>query len=690
MAADTHAPANFKFLEYGGVFIAIAVVGILIMLVIPLPTFLLDILLTLNISFGLLVLLIAMYIQKPLEFAIFPSLLLMVTLFRLALNVATTRLILMDGYAGKVVNAFGTFVVGGNYVVGFVIFIILVIIQFVVITNGAQRVAEVAARFTLDAMPGKQMAIDADLNAGLIDEKEARTRRQQISAEADFFGAMDGSTKFVKGDAIASIIIVVVNVLGGFIVGMVQQGMPLTAALQKYTLLTVGDGLVTQIPALIISTATGVIVTKGATATDMGQDIARQIVSSPRALLITSIALVFFGMIPGLPKLPFFILAAVLGYAAYRLNVATKQAALEKEETAARATTETKEPEKVDKLTQADIMEIEIGYGLIPLVDAKQGGDVLDRVTMIRRQCAIDLGIIVPPIRIRDNMQLKTNTYAIKIKGAAVAEGELWVKHYLAMDPGTVKKKIAGKETKEPTFGLPAIWVPERQKEEAEAAGYTVVDASSVLATHLTETIKRSAADIISRQDVRKLLDTVKAEHPAVVEEITPAVLTLGEIQRVLQNLLAERVPIKNLVSILETLADYGRTTRDTDVLTEYVREALSRTLMELYCTDGNTLQILVFDGELEQKLVGSLAQLENGATHLVIEPKVFSALLKILSADIHKLVATGLAPILLCSPKIRLHLRRLLASRLPDLAVISYNEVRSGVEVKTIEIIKV
>ncbi len=574
-----------------------------------------------------------MNIQGALQFSIFPSLLLITTLFRLALNVSSTRLILLQGYAGEIIRAFGNFVVGGNYVVGFVVFLILVVIQFIVITKGAERVAEVAARFTLDAMPGKQMSIDADLNAGLIDEKEARRRRAEIEREADFYGAMDGASKFVKGDAIAGLVITAINIIGGFAVGVGQRGMGLGEALQHYTLLTVGDGLVTQIPALLIATATGIIITRAASEANMGRDVSHQLLSEPRVLAIAAGVLVLFAVVPGLPTVPFLVLSllfGLLGYASSRRHQERQVQEMEKE--AQREAEEAKKPERVSALLKLDAIELEIGYSLIPLVDANQGGDLLDRITMIRRQIAIELGLVVPPIRIRDNMQLGPNAYVIKIKGIEVGRGELMPGHYLAMESGPVSKRVSGIETREPAFGLPALWIPEEAKEEAELAGYTVVDSPSIIATHLTEIIRSNAAELLGRQDVKKLLDELKEDHAALVDEVVPELLTVGEVQRVLQNLLREGVPIRDLVTILETLGDFAWATKDQIFLTEKVREALARQISKQYTNDQGYIPVITLDPAWEQEIADALQHTDRGLT-IALAPERVEAFYDGLSA---------------------------------------------------------
>jgi len=666
-------------LRFSDVGIVLAVVLILVMMVVPLPTAVIDVLIAANISLALLVLMLTMNVRQPLEFSVFPALLLVLTLFRLALNVSTTRLILLQANAGSIIQAFGSFVVGGNYVVGFVVFLILVIIQFIVITRGAERVAEVAARFTLDAMPGKQMSIDADLNAGLITEDEARRRRQDIQREADFYGAMDGASKFVKGDAIAGLIITGVNVLGGLAVGVGQRGMDFGEALQRYALLTVGDGLVSQIPALLIATATGIIITRAASEASLGRDVIGQLVGEPRVLFVAGGVLLAFSFIPGLPTIPFMLLASLMGglglVSRRESEMAAAPPAPAQPEPAA-----DRRPESVLGLLQVDPMELEIGYGLIPLVDVEQGGDVLERIGMIRRQMALELGIVVPSIRIRDNMELDANAYLVRIKGVEVGRGQLMPTHYLAMDSGATTR-IQGIETREPAFGLPALWIAPGDRLAAEQAGYTVVDASAVLATHLTEIIRRHAADLLGRQETRTLLDKVKEEFPAVVEELVPELLSVGEVQRVLQNLLREGIPIRNLVVILELLADAARTSRDLAFLTEAVREGLAAQICQLYASEGGVLAALTLDPALEEELREAL---QDGQT-LAWAPQRAQLFLDRLARAYEAAVARGHNPVLLCPPALRRHLRQLTMRPLARLPVVAYSEVAPGVEVRAV-----
>jgi len=680
----TNRVENSKLFRYSDIIVAVAVITLVMMMIIPVPARLLDFFLTFNITFSLVVLLVSMFTLEPLEFSVFPSLLLIMTMFRLSLNVSSTRLVLLHAYAGDVIQKFGDFVIGGNAVVGFVIFLILVVIQFIVITRGAERVSEVAARFTLDAMPGKQMAIDADLNAGLINDVEARKRRKDIQREADFYGAMDGASKFVKGDAIAGIIIILINILGGFIIGVAQKGMDLTAALHTYTILTVGDGLVTQIPALLVSTATGIIITRAASESNLGQDLSRQLLAHPKVLGIAAGVLFCLGLI-GLPRLPLFAMAGLMGTMAYSLNRSFKSSALqEAQKEREQELEEVKKPENVLTLLSVDPMELELGYSLVPLVDASQGGDLLDRVVMIRRQCALDLGIVVPPIRMRDNMQLKPNIYVIKIKGVEVAQGELMIDHYLAISPGVEDPSVAGFDAREPAFGLPAKWIPASMREKAEVAGYTVVDLPSVVATHLTEVIRSHAVDILSRQDVQTLVEHVKELHPAVVGELIPDMMTIGEVQKVLTNLLRERVSVRDMVTILETLADYGRITKDPDLLTEYVRQALGRQIIQGCVGDNNVLSVISLDPKVEQAVRDSLQRSDFGS-YLAIDPRVGQEIIARTEQELGKAAQKGVQPVVLCAPVVRFYFRRLTEKVLPGLAVLSYNELSPNLEVESI-----
>ena len=685
----TQASGWQRLLQQRDVLLPVAVVAVISMMIVPLPTVMLDLLLIVNLSIGLLILLVSMYTTEPLAFSVFPTLLLITTLFRLALNISASRLILLNAFAGHVIEAFGSVVIGGSYVVGIVVFIILVVIQFVVITNGAGRVAEVAARFTLDAMPGKQMSIDADLNAGLITEAEAKRRRQKIEQEADFYGAMDGASKVVRGDAIAGIIIILVNILAGFVIGVMQQGMSLMGALQTYALLTVGDGLVSQIPALMISTATGIVVTRAATSGDLGTDTIRQITSNPRVLGIVTGALIVLAFVPGIPKLPFFIIACLTGvgaYMAWQSEASGERTAISGGATVVE-TTATGEPaptgpEAVTPLLALDPMELEIGYGLIPLVDPQEAGNLLDRITRIRRQMALDLGIVLPTVRVRDNLQLQPNQYVVKLRGVEVARGDLLINQYLAMNAGLADEQIEGIPTTEPAFGLPALWIQASLKDRAELLGYTVVDPPSVLTTHLTEVIKGNAANILSRQDVQTLITNLKAEHPAVVDELIPGVLSIGETQKVLQNLLRERITIRDLVTIVETLADYARQTRDTEALTEYVRQRLARAISAQYRGADGLVHVITLSPRVEQQLTEALKQTDQG-TMIAMEPVRAQQLLQRLAGEMERVAGLGHAPVLLCSARLRLAVRRLTERVLPNLVVLSFSEIATGVDVQ-------
>ena len=675
-----------KLSQYSDIYVVFAVVLIVVMMIIPLPTFLLDILFACNISLALLVLLITMNVKEALDISVFPSLLLLLTLFRLALNISSTRLILLQGNAGKIVSAFGNFVAGGNIIVGFVIFFILVVIQFVVITKGAERVAEVAARFTLDAMPGKQMSIDADLNAGLISETEARQKRMVIQKEADFYGSMDGASKFVKGDAIAGIIITVINIIGGLAVGILQRGYDLKYALNHYTLLTIGDGLVSQIPALLISTATGILVTRAASDDNLGSDLTKQLFNSPKVLIVSGGVLLIFAIIPGLPFIPFFALGALfIGIGFLLLNAqheADSKAVIQHRKAEME---EVKRPESILSLLQIDQIELEIGYSLIPLVDAEQGGDMLERISMIRRQCALELGMVVPIIRIRDNLQLAPNNYVIKIKGVQVGAGELMINQYLAMDSGQVTQKINGVSTKEPAFGLDAIWIDEQDREKAELAGYTVVDPPSILATHLTEIIKAHAHELLGRQEVQTLLNSMRDDYSAVIDELIPNLMNTGEIQKVLQNLLREQVSIRNLLTILETLADAAPIGKDIDYLTETVREALARQICHQYL-ENDYISCLTLDQRWEEAIASGIEQTERG-TLISLEPR----LLQNLFAEIQNALQNNalIYPIILVSPSIRMALKRLTERIIPNLIVLSFNEIVTDVQVKTVGMVR-
>lgn len=679
-----------RLLKHSDLLIAFAIIFIVVMMIIPLPDWLLSLLIVLNITGALIILLISMYNLEPLDFSVFPSLLLIMTLFRLALNISSTRLILLQGYAGEVIEQFGNFVVGGNPVVGLIIFLILVTIQFIVITKGAERVAEVAARFTLDAMPGKQMAIDADLSAGLISDTEARQRRLKIQHEADFYGAMDGASKFVKGDAIASIIITIINIIGGIIIGTFQLNMgSLAEVAQTFTLLTVGDGLSSQIPALLLATATGITVTRAASDSNLGEDLAKQTLASPKVLYITALVLFILGLVPGLPVLPFWVISFLCGGLGFFLSKSlqeTKEKQVVAEEI--KEVEETKRPESVYNLLNIDTLELELGYGLIPLVDANQGGDLLERVVLIRRQIALELGIVVPPIRMRDNMQLEPNKYVIKLKGVLLAQGELILDHYLAMNPGDAPD-LQGIDTTEPAFGLPAKWISEEQREEAEILGYTVVDPPSVLATHLTEFIKDHAAEIITRQDIQGLIDYVRKDYPAVVDEVIPKSLTLSEFHKIIANLLKERIPIRDMVSIFEALGDYSSITKDLDLLTEYVRQALSRQISSLYATEEGKLYVLTLEPKVEQLIRESIQETEQG-NYIVMPPQKMQLISQAISNYLEQFAVMGIQVVILCPPVIRFYFRKLLERNFPNLPVISYNEVPAHMEIEAIGMVSI
>ncbi|MCM3272091.1 flagellar biosynthesis protein FlhA [Paenibacillus elgii] len=668
--------------------VLIGVIGIVLMMVVPLPIWLLDVLLIINISGALMIILIGMNTQDALQFSIFPSLLLITTLFRLALNVSTTRNILAHGDAGNVVSTFGSFVAQGNIVVGFVVFIILVLVQFIVITKGSERVAEVAARFTLDAMPGKQMSIDADLNAGLINEQQARERREKISREADFYGAMDGASKFVKGDAIAGIIMLLINIIGGLIIGMAMKGMSLKDAGSLYSILTIGDGLVSQIPALLISTAAGIIVTRAASEGNLAHDLTSQIFSYPKLLYIVAGTITALGIFTPIHLITTLPIAAVLAFAAYKMQqtMNRKQAAevqLEEEQ----QIEEVRSPESVIGLLQVDPIEFEFGYGLIPLADTQQGGDLLDRVILIRRQCALELGIVVPVIRIRDNIQLRPNEYVIKIKGNTVARGDLLLGHYLAMSPGIDDDSITGIDTLEPAFGLPALWIDEQTKERAELSGYTVVDPPSVVATHLTEIIKKHAHELLGRQETKALIENVKEHHPALVDDLIPNVLSIGDVQKVLVKLLREKISVRDLVTILETLADYGTYTKDPEVLTEYVRQGLSRQITQQYTIGGESLKVITVGPTLEKKIAESVQQSDQGS-YLALDPTSSQVIYQKVTDQVTKLLQAGQQPIVLTSPTIRMYLRQLLERTMQDIPVLSYSELEPSVEIQSMGVV--
>jgi flagellar biosynthesis protein FlhA len=674
-----------RALKQTDLLIGLGIVGVVVMMVVPMPAILLSLLITINIAMALCIMLVTIYAKDALEFSVFPSLLLVTTLFRLAINISVTRSILKNGHAGSVVESFGHTVIGSSIVVGLVVFSILAIIQFVVITNGAGRVAEVAARFTLDAMPGKQMAIDADLNAGQITDEEARTRRSNIQREADFYGSMDGAAKFVKGDAIAAVIITLVNLLGGITVGVFQQHRSFTDAIHTFSQLSIGDALAAQIPALLISTATGIIVTRAASEGNLGSDVAWQLTRHPRALKIVGGVFAFLGVMPGLPKVPFFLMAVAmfaLGIVLQRVKERADAAALVVEE----PTEETDVPsaENVRNMLPLDALELEIGYGLISLVDQEQGGDLLKRVSMIRRQIAMDLGLVLAPIRIRDNVQLASHDYAFKLKGNQIVKGELLPGHWLAMNPGDAEDGLGGTPTTEPAFGLPALWIPAAAKERAEAMGYTVVDPASIIVTHLTETIRQHAADLLSRQDTKGLLDALKERFPATVDELVPDVMSVGEVQRVLQLLLAEGVGIRDLVSVVETLGDKAKLTKDPGLLADYCRQSLARSITTPYTGRDGGLSVITLDPSLEAELSDAVVQTADGS-YVNLDPGRVHGLLMALKDQVERVSTAGVAPVVLCSAKVRRHLKQLAEQVVPRLPVLSYNEIQPDVEIRTV-----
>jgi len=682
-----------KYTRNTDVMIAAGLVGILVVMLIPIPPILIDMFLTLSFTISLLVLLVAIYTTKPLEFSVFPSMLLITTLFRLSLNVASTRLILAHGNegtsaAGGVIQAFGSFVVGDNYFIGIIVFTILVIINFVVITKGSGRVAEVAARFTLDAMPGKQMSIDADLNAGLINDEEARKRRKNIESEADFYGSMDGASKFVRGDAIAGIIITFVNIVGGLLIGVIQKNMAIADAAQAYTRLTIGDGLVTQIPALIISTAAGIVVTRASSGKNLGKELTSQLFIHPRAIAIVSGILFLLGLISGMPKIPFFIFAILGAGLAWTIGRMQKEEAVDSKKRTEEAALKP-DKEKIENLLPLDVLELEVGYALINIVDSDQSGDLLERIVSIRKQFAMDLGIVVPSVHIRDNLQLQPGEYQILIKGVKVAGGILMAEHFLGMDPGNVSKVVEGVETTEPAFGLPALWISKAQKEEAELAGYTVVDLPTVIATHLTEVIRTHAHELLGRQESQRLIENFQKNYPKVVEELVPAILPLGAVVRVLQNLLREQVSIRDLLTIFETLADEGIKSKDADVLTENVRRALSRGITKKYTTDEGLVPVLSLDRKVEEMISNSLLQTEAGV-QLVLDPQYAHQVLQSITKSIEVNPQLAGQPVLLTSPTIRRHVRKLTERFIPQLVILSHNELTASANVRSVDVVRV
>ena len=667
--------------------VAGSIVFVILIMIIPLNSFLIDLFLTLSISLSLLILFIGMYIQKPLDFSVFPSVLLIVTLFRLSLNIASTRLILVHGdegahAAGYIIKGFGTFIVGGNYVVGAVVFFILTIINFVVITKGAGRVAEVAARFTLDAMPGKQMSIDADLNSGLIDDAGARKRREQVEMEADFYGAMDGSSKFVRGDAIAGIIIIFVNIIGGLIIGVVQKGMSFNDALTGYTILTIGEGLVSQIPALLTSTAAGIIVTRAASETNLGGDLVTQLFSQPKAMLLASAVIFCIGLVPGIPLTPFLVLSSCTFGTSYLMGKAKKE-----EEISSVPDVPEEDREKTEIIQPLEILEVEIGYGLIPMVDSEQGGELLDKIRAIRRQMAMELGIVVPPMKLRDNLQLKAGEYVILLKGIEMGRGDLMLGSILAMGPEDKQKAVDGIPTREPVFNLEAYWVKEKDKDQHVASGLTVVDHPTIIATHLTEIIRNNAHELMTRQETQKLMDTVSSTHQKVVEELSQNQNNAGIVQKVLQNLLREQVSIRDLVTILEAVADAASTTRDPETITEFVRQRMARSILKPYLVDG-ILNLLILEKALEEKLIASLQPSDQGS-YLALDLAFSQRLIEKVGNEAKRVMLQNIQPVILVHPVLRSKLRKFLERYIQGTTVISHNEIPPQIKIQSAGVIK-
>lgn len=661
--------------------LAFGLIFMLGLMLIPLPPSFLDFFLAINITLAILVLIVSLYIQSPLDISVFPGLLLVLTLFRLGLNISSTRLILIDGYAGKVIESFGSFVVGGNYVVGFIIFIILVVIQFIVIVKGSGRISEVSARFTLDAMPGKQMAIDADLNTGLISEPDARKRRDQISREAEFYGAMDGASKFVKGDAIAGLLINGINIIGGFIIGIAMRGMSFNDALSNYTILTIGDGLVSQIPALIISIAAGMVVTRSAAGTALDIQLKSQLFANPRVLGTVSGVTILFSFIPGMPTIPFLIIGIVLGVSAYLKNKKPVEEVLEEEVESEDEETE----DNFEKYLQVDPIEVEIGYGLISLVDEDQGGDLFQKIAATRKFIALEYGVLIPPVRVRDNLQLEPNSYIIKIKGNLVATGEIHTDRFLAMNPGEVEESLAGIQTTDPAFGMQSYWITKEEKDKADLLGYTIVDGISVLSTHLQETLKSNFDKIVSRQSVKQLLENLKKNYPAVVNDIDPDILPLGAIEKVLQNLLREYIPIKDLVQILEALIDYSKVTKNIDVLTEYARHSIGDTIANIVKDPNGIIHAMVIGENLETLFTTTLQNQKEATLTLGLDPITLNKVNASLQAGIEKFYALGFNPVIITSATIRPYFYKLIASSFPDVVVLSYSELPPNVEIEFI-----
>ena len=676
-------------MKFSDISISVVILFVIMLIILPLTPALLDILLVINIMVSILVLLMTIYTKEPLDFSVFPPLLLIITLFRLALNISSTRLILGNGgVAGDVIKTFGNFVIGSNIVVGVIIFLIIILIQFIVITKGSERVAEVAARFTLDAMPGKQMAIDADLNSGLINEMQAKERRLKIQREADFYGAMDGASKFVKGDAIVGIIITVINIVGGIIIGATGKGaMDFSEVINIYTLATVGDGLVTQIPALLVSTATGIIITRVDSQNSLGSDFGSQLSSQPMVLMIGGGMMLLINLIPGLPKVPIFLLSVLIIVLGYILNKSSKSKEKKDDEKSLdELANEARKPESILTLLNVEPIEIEFGYSIIPLADANRGGDLLDRVVMIRRQCAMELGIIIPSIRLRDNIQLNPNEYIVRIKGVEVARGEVMISHYLAMDTGCVIEEVDGIPTVESAFGLPALWVSDEAREKAEISGYTVVDPPTVIATHLTEIIKKFGYELMGRQQVQTILDNVRSSNPVLADEVVPKQISIGNLQKVLANLLRENISIRDMVTILETISDYAPITSDVDMLTEYVRQSLKRSITKQFAPE-NVAKVITVEPRVEQMILNNIEHSEHGS-YVNLEPQVLQSVLKSLKKAVDKTTAVGLVPIVLTAPVVRYHIKKLTEHIIPELIVLSFNELESNIEIQSDSVI--
>lgn len=677
------------FTQGPDVMAAVGILMILVVMIVPIHPFILDLLLALSLAFSVMIMLVALYTKRPLDFSTFPSVLLISTLFRLALNVASTRNILIHGSsdgteaAGTIIKSFGEFVVEGNFIVGIVIFVILVIINFMVVTKGAGRVAEVAARFTLDAMPGKQMAIDADLNAGLINDVEAKRRRKEVAEEADFYGSMDGASKFVRGDAIAGILITAINIIGGIIIGVAQNGMDFAKAAETFTLLTVGDGLVTQIPALIISTAAGILVTRNTNDDNIGTQVQKQFKVHPKAIYIAGAVLVFFGLIPGLPKLPFFMMGGMLGFVAFKIEQNNlKNEAFEKQKSV--EVTKKSNPQNLEELLNMELVELEVGYGLVHLVDTEQNGDLLERITHMRKIFALDWGVIIPSVKIKDNLELKPGGYSVKIKGIQIAKGELMSDYFLAMDPGTVIEKMDGVETTEPVFGLRAVWISEDQKEDAQYNGYTVVDCSTIVATHLTELLKSNLHELFGRQELVRVVDNFKETNPKLVNDLIPDILNLGIVLKVMKNLLREGVSVRDLRTILETLSEYGSTIKDTEALTEFARQALFRTITEKIKSDSGDIPLFTLDRNIEESIAQNIIQTDQGQ-QLSLDPKVTQIILASLNEKIEEATNMGEKMVVLCSPVIRSHFKRLTEKFIPNLVVVSHNELSPDANIRSL-----